>query len=235
MNTLRQVVRAFELVVLDKYPDLTAPDPVRGTAPASAESKDKKTIHQEMVLMDRRVLALLKDAEKRGLVEVRKGMGGEAELARNFALSTRMMLSVIEIVLHRSAAFPEVAIFSKRMYCLSLRSVFRLCAHQSSRSSSRCLRHVRHACYRQGAPSVRHGRATDRGPPDGCLAEPLFNDRGATGEGARSTVELSTQACQAVVRQRSIVVLLDLRWAACDPGPAAPIEFVLPALGAPSH
>lgn len=114
MNTLRQVVRAFELVVSDKYPEMAAPDPVRGASPSSG-SKDKKSIHQEMVLMDRRVLALLKDAEKRGLVEVRKGMGPEAELARNFALSTRMMLSVIEIVLHRSAAFPEVAIFSKRM------------------------------------------------------------------------------------------------------------------------
>ena len=43
--------------------------------------------------MDRRVLAMLKDAEKKGVVEVKKGMGAEAELARNFALSTRMMVS----------------------------------------------------------------------------------------------------------------------------------------------
>lgn len=95
MNTLRQVVRAFELVVSANYPDLTTPDPVRapGGPPEDESRKDKKKIQQEMVLMDRRVLAMLKDAEKKGVVEVKKGMGAEAELARNFALSTRMMVS----------------------------------------------------------------------------------------------------------------------------------------------
>jgi hypothetical protein len=101
MNTLRQVVRAFELVVMDQYPGMSAPDPVRAEPGPPGESKSKKDIYQEMVLMDKRVLALLKDAEKRGLVEVRKGMGGEAELARNFMLSTRMMLSVTEVSPHQ--------------------------------------------------------------------------------------------------------------------------------------
>lgn len=147
MNTLKQVVRAFELIVSMDHPKMEVQDPVRGSgAPPEEEGRtDKKRIHQEMVLMDRRVLAMLKDAEKKGISEVKKNMGAEAELARNFSLASRMMvsldelevddlralgevvtdasffgprllqLSVTEILLHRSAAFPEVAIFSKRM------------------------------------------------------------------------------------------------------------------------
>jgi len=112
MNTLRQVVRAFELVVSANYPDLTTPDPVRAPdgPPEDQERKNKKKIHEEMVLMDRRVLAMLKDAERRGVVDVKKGMGAEAELARNFALSTRMMVSSPFLCVFLCSQVAEVAL-----------------------------------------------------------------------------------------------------------------------------
>lgn len=99
INIMRQTTRAFELLMSVDYPD---PVPSSDTATSSTTSATSPPLaggisrshkHQEMLAIDRRVLAMLKDAEKVAIKEVRKNMGAEEEMARNFQLSALFMVS----------------------------------------------------------------------------------------------------------------------------------------------
>lgn len=125
VGTLRQVTRAFELVMAADMPEVRAPDSISTAStvlsppinsegsPPAASAQD--AIYAEMVALDTRVLALLKTAEARMVRPTRPNAGPEEEMARAFDLATRMMMAVTELVLHRRSAFPEVAFFTKRL------------------------------------------------------------------------------------------------------------------------
>ncbi|GHJ84310.1 hypothetical protein NliqN6_0712 [Naganishia liquefaciens] len=80
---------------------------------AKAEAQKKKRLHRRMLKLDRTVLELLKKGEAKSVIPLVPG--GEEEVVRNQQLSASMMLAVCHIQLHRRQAFPEVAMFSRKM------------------------------------------------------------------------------------------------------------------------
>lgn len=76
-------------------------------------AKQKKTTHKRMIQLDKSVTDLLKQGEKMAVVPLVPG--GEEEVVRNQQLAASMMLATCHIQLHRRQAFPEVALFSRKM------------------------------------------------------------------------------------------------------------------------
>ncbi|KAJ9120686.1 hypothetical protein QFC22_002617 [Naganishia vaughanmartiniae] len=80
---------------------------------AREDAKKTKRLHRQMLNLDKTVLDLLKKAEAKAVIPLLPG--GEEEVVRNQQLSASMMLAVCHIQLHRRQAFPEVALFSRKM------------------------------------------------------------------------------------------------------------------------
>lgn len=76
-------------------------------------ARRKKAIYKRMLALDKHVLDLLKQAETASVIPLITG--DEEEVARNQQLAASMMLAVCHIQLHRRQAFPEVALFSRKM------------------------------------------------------------------------------------------------------------------------
>ncbi|KAJ9105440.1 hypothetical protein QFC21_001811 [Naganishia friedmannii] len=73
---------------------------------AKEAAKETKRLHKRMLNLDKTVLNLLKKAEATAVIPLLPG--GEEEVVRNQQLSASMMLAVRQ-------AFPEVALFSRKM------------------------------------------------------------------------------------------------------------------------
>lgn len=97
------------------YPYESSDEDVEAIADSDGKlaARRKKAIYKRMLAIDKHVLDLLKQAETASVIPLITG--DEEEVARNQQLAASMMLAVCHIQLHRRQAFPEVALFSRKM------------------------------------------------------------------------------------------------------------------------
>ncbi|WRT65049.1 uncharacterized protein IL334_001991 [Kwoniella shivajii] len=116
IETVKQTLRVANLVTSVYFPDLANNGGAESglfSANHATHTTDSAGVREKMYDMDKKIMDLIKQAEKTAVVDLVPG--GEEEVTRNQQLQARLGLAVVHIHIHRWQAFPEVSLFSKKI------------------------------------------------------------------------------------------------------------------------